>query len=898
MASAAIQSIERRIMADHPALGLLARLAHDVHSIASAYPEVAVELADPSLSSARYDSDEAVDWLCPNCGSKWRCPISDRTIRRVKHDCIDADETLTDEADSLAARVPELADRWDAAANHAAASAVPVTSKRTWSWRCPQHGETWSMSIRDARRAQPCDRCRREKIGRSSRERWASQKFDRTILDDPTLAAHWLTDENEVRPDAVSATDKTHSRWFSCSDCGAHTLKTPKAYSRFPRCRECAKKHRDKTAGHGIMAAAVRKRGRALADLDLFDPAVWADSNEYDLGEVGEGSDVPVDFRCVACHQEWTEPLQAFLRDAHCPYCYHDHLAGAEQTVFASPDEAPRQEPEEPTDLPTVAEQSRAFHEKNYSYKLHACNSIAAKSPDLARWFDEEKNGVSAGEVGYSLRSIDYWWTCPTCGESFRCTPYKVGRIIGGRKTTAHVCCDGEPAIRGVNTLDTLFPEITAEFTPPQRHRKLKPEFITPADDTMIWWKCSRCHELWPATPRDRTIWSVYRKKCPVCWPPRLARPKTGETVTSETDLPDMGAADLAMEPSVDGLLADPSGLRPSAGDAQPQRLPSHGDCLTTHVSRSRVGRGLELTGADVLEAPVSRRREGRLETGAGKHGEASEDRPDAGEPGEGSAGRADAGSVPASPSAGRSRPGYGDRGDASAVGTVEAHRHKPDGGAGRLATSSGGEDSLAEFIISVRPDLEDEIKAGRNDRGVLAGREIDILVPSLRLGFEFNGTFFHNELHVSRLKEMDKWLDAAAAGIDLVYVWEDDWTGTAGGDEAVRLRRTIAAMLRGDAEAVLREHVDDSASMILAGDGAGSGLVEVAVGNGSPEWWACKQLGWQLQRVDGPRAWALKTTRGAEPMLRSHVCAQREVAAGDPAYLSWDAGTSTWRRP
>lgn len=507
-----------------------------------------------------------------------------------------------------------------------------------------------------------------------------------------------------------------------------------------------------------------------------------------------------------------------------------------------------------------------AFHEKNYSYKLHASDSIAARTPDLARWFDEGKNGVSAGEVGYSNRSIDYWWTCPTCGKSFRCTPYKIGRIIGGRKTTAHVCCHGEPAIRGENTLSALFPEIAAEFNPPQRHRKLKPDFITPADGTLIWWKCSRCHELWPATPRDRTIWSVYRKKCPVCYPPRSARLKT-----RKTELPDM-ETDLAMKTSAGDFLVDPSGIRPSAIDSQPQLLPSHGDCLMAPVPRSR-GR--------------------HLETGAGKHGEESEDRPDAGGPEKGSVGRVDAGSVPASPSTGRSRAGSDDLGDASAVEAHrhKTHRHKPDGGvAGRPAASSGGEASLAEFIISVRPDLEDEIKAGRNDRSVLAGREIDVLVPSIRLGFEFNGTFFHNELHVGRLKDMDKWLDAAASGIDLVYVWEDDWTGTAGEDKAARLRKTIAAMLRGDAETVLREHVDASASATLADAGAGSGLVEVTVGNGSPEWWACKQSGWQLQRVDCPRAWALKTTVGAGPMLRSHVCVQREVAASDPAYLAWDA--------
>lgn len=235
----------------------------------------------------------------PHCDRKWRCPISDRTIRRVKHGCIDADETLTDEADSLAARVPELVDRWDAADNHAAASAVPVTSKRTWSWRCPQHGETWSMSIRDARRAQPCGQCRREKIGRSSRERWASQGFDKTILDDPTLIEHWLPDENEVRPDSVSATDKTYRRWFSCSVCSVPTRKTPKAYSLSPRCRECSQDHRLAAVG----GEAVDVEGGPCCLSEHRWPTGWTDWRRLGLAGSRRGLARPHRTEWIAGHQ-------------------------------------------------------------------------------------------------------------------------------------------------------------------------------------------------------------------------------------------------------------------------------------------------------------------------------------------------------------------------------------------------------------------------------------------------------------------------------------------------------------------------------------------------------------------------------------------------------------------
>lgn len=846
----------------------LEELTRAAHSIAYAYPEVSAELADQSLSSAFYDSDDVVDWLCPHCGETWSCSISDRTIRRVKHDCVDLDEALTDESDSLASRAPELMDRWDAAANGVQASEVPVTSKKTWAWRCPQHGETWKMAIREARRAQPCEKCRIEKIKESMRAWRAAMPIKRSALDDPLLKDHWIKDKNEIDPKRVSATDKTYRRWFSCSDCRESTHKTPKAYTTSPRCRKCAKKRRDQAAGHGVMAAAVKKHGRTLADMKLFDPSVWADCNEYDLEEVGENSNVPIDFQCVTCDHEWTECLRDFLRDPHCPACYHDHATGAVQTVFPSFAEAPGHGPaaKDYASMPGVAEQLKLFHEKNYSYRLRAVNSIASRWPDVVPWFDKAKNGVSAGKVGYSIRSVDFWWTCPTCHESFRCSPYEIRKVIGGRKTTAHVCCDGRTAVRGVNTLDVLFPEVAAEWTPPRRRQKLRPKFVTPADDAPVWWECSCCHVQWSASTRERTMWSIYRKKCPVCNPSQWSKLDTGRT-----DLATVKPELLSRLSPANGDLVDPSKIYSDAINVRLLwRCDSHGDYRMTPDSEAKRG---------CLDCALERRRLTRLDKITAKKNSTPDE--------------TDNDAVnSSSDSEAMSETSL------SAAATEPA-AHKPHGGtANRPVTSSREEDELAEFIISVRPDLEEEINAHRNDRSVLAGREIDILVPSLKMGFEFDGTFFHNELHVGRLRAMDKWRDAASAEVDLIHVWEDDWTGIADADRLDRLKNTVAAMLRGDAEAVLREVERAAGSTSPADVDSRSAQPELTVENGSPEWWACRQLGWQLLRVDGPRAWALRTTGSAGLMLRSHVCSQHEVATSDPAYIAWDTGVSTWKRP
>jgi hypothetical protein len=54
--------------------------------------------------------------------------------------------------------------------------------------------------------------------------------------------------------------------------------------------------------------------------------------------------------------------------------------------------------------------------------------------------------------------------------------------------------------------------------------------------------------------------------------------------------------------------------------------------------------------------------------------------------------------------------------------------------------------------------------------------REIDIFLPNLMLGFEFNGLYWHSELYKNKIYHFDKTKFFDEQGINLIHIWEDDW--------------------------------------------------------------------------------------------------------------------------
>ena len=53
---------------------------------------------------------------------------------------------------------------------------------------------------------------------------------------------------------------------------------------------------------------------------------------------------------------------------------------------------------------------------------------------------------------------------------------------------------------------------------------------------------------------------------------------------------------------------------------------------------------------------------------------------------------------------------------------------------------------------------------------------EIDIYLPELKLGFEFNGLYWHSELFKDKNYHLDKTEYFQERGIRIIHIWEDDW--------------------------------------------------------------------------------------------------------------------------
>ena len=123
---------------------------------------------------------------------------------------------------------------------------------------------------------------------------------------------------------------------------------------------------------------------------------------------------------------------------------------------------------------------------------------------------------------------------------------------------------------------------------------------------------------------------------------------------------------------------------------------------------------------------------------------------------------------------------------------TAVYHRTRLDGTGCPICNPTGTSKAEKQLLECVRRLVPDE-EVVANDRSILPGGfELDVVVPSRHIAFEFNGVRWHSEdMGKGRDYHARKLEAARAAGYRLVYVWEDDWASRRG-----VVIRTVAAKL------------------------------------------------------------------------------------------------------
>lgn len=85
-------------------------------------------------------------------------------------------------------------------------------------------------------------------------------------------------------------------------------------------------------------------------------------------------------------------------------------------------------------------------------------------------------------------------------------------------------------------------------------------------------------------------------------------------------------------------------------------------------------------------------------------------------------------------------------------------------------SSKSGQQEELLRFISE---NYDGEIIPNKK---IIYPQEVDIYLPELNLGFEFNGLWWHSESQKGKYYHINKTKKCSEAGIELIHVWEDDW--------------------------------------------------------------------------------------------------------------------------
>ncbi len=86
-------------------------------------------------------------------------------------------------------------------------------------------------------------------------------------------------------------------------------------------------------------------------------------------------------------------------------------------------------------------------------------------------------------------------------------------------------------------------------------------------------------------------------------------------------------------------------------------------------------------------------------------------------------------------------------------------------------SNKSSYENLIYDFI---KNNFDGEILT--NNRKIISPYELDIYLPSLKIGIDFNGLHWHNELYKNKEYHKIKSDLCLKKGIQLIYIWEDDW--------------------------------------------------------------------------------------------------------------------------
>ena len=130
--------------------------------------------------------------------------------------------------------------------------------------------------------------------------------------------------------------------------------------------------------------------------------------------------------------------------------------------------------------------------------------SLLFANPEIASEWNYEKNGALRPEDFLANSQKNVWWKCDK-GHEWR------AKILNRNHGYGCPYCSGRLAIKGVNDLQTVNPDLAKEWHY-EKNNSLTPMDVLPSSDVKAWWKCDQGHE-WQTQIKVRSKGAG----CPYC---------------------------------------------------------------------------------------------------------------------------------------------------------------------------------------------------------------------------------------------------------------------------------------------------------------------------------------------------------------------------------------------
>ena len=274
------------------------------------------------------------------------------------------------------------------------------------------------------------------------------------LLTRPDIAAQWDYERNTpFKPENFSIGSSRKYFWWKCSE--GHSWKSDIASRVY--------------GGNGCPVCSNKKILSGYNDLKTLCPNIAKEWDRKKNGtlkptQIGKGSRKKVWWKCSKGHSWKAEIASRTYGGNGCPICANRKA-------------------------------------------LKGYNDLQTLKPEVAEWWNYEKNGKlkpTQVTVGSNKR---VWWKCPK-GHEFE------GKINNrARKKTGCPVCSNRLIIPGINDLQTLRPDLAAEWDTWQN--KLEPTEVGTGSNKKVWWICANGHR-WEARVNDRN-----KKRngtgCPIC---------------------------------------------------------------------------------------------------------------------------------------------------------------------------------------------------------------------------------------------------------------------------------------------------------------------------------------------------------------------------------------------